>query len=130
MDSLGFYLSRTFVKFSIRRVYSQHGWGKCSDYWKMHLRVKKLILVIFTHASKAKISPRFLSSPIRQREITLRELKNRPKLNLWGDWSQVLINPIIFAAFTFSLTVFRSSHRRYSLKKGVLRNFTKFTGKQ
>ena len=65
---------------------------------------QKMILVIFAHASKAKLSSRFLSPPLRQREITPRKLKKWPKLNLW-DWSQVLINPIIFAPFTFSLAL-------------------------
>ena len=33
------------------------------------------------------------------------------------------------AAFIVSVCLYRSSHRRYSVKKGVLRNFAKFTGK-
>ena len=58
----------------------------CSDYWKMHLRVKKLNLVIlkifFTHAFSAKLSRRFLSTTTpRQKEITLRAEKvNKIKL--------------------------------------------------
>ena len=36
---------------------------------------QKMILVIFAHASKAKLSSRFLSPPLRQREITPRKLK-------------------------------------------------------
>ena len=41
----------------------------------MHLRVKKLNLVIFNYASQAELSPWFLASPPRQREITLRDKK-------------------------------------------------------
>ena len=33
------------------------------------------------------------------------------------------------AIFFFEALIFRSSHRRCSIKKGVLRNFAKFTGK-
>ena len=39
------------------------------------------------------------------------------------DWTHQWILSII-------LIIFRSSHRRCSLKKGVFGNFTKFTGKQ
>ena len=36
----------------------------------------------------------------------------------------------VTSLFTFlSVILFRSSHQRYSLKKGVFRNFVKFTGK-
>ena len=98
------------IEFSIKPVYPtmagekcSHLW--CSDYWRMHLRVKKLNQIIFTHTSQAKLSPWFLSSPPRLRGITLRELKRWPKLNLRWHWSQVLVNPIIFAPLTFLFTV-------------------------
>ena len=35
----------------------------------------------------------------------------------------------LFKNTCFVLQIFRSSHRRCSVRKGVLRNFTKFTGK-
>ena len=38
---------------------------------------------------------------------------------------QYLQHPILFIV----IATYRSSHRRCSIKKGVLRNFTKFTGK-
>ena len=49
------------------------GWGKFtnlwySDIWKMHLRIKKVNLDIFTHASHAKL-PQVLFITQRQREI-------------------------------------------------------------
>ena len=98
------------IEFSIKPVYPtmagekcSHLW--CSDYSRMHLRVKKLNQIIFTHTSQAKLSPWFLSSPPRLRGITVRELKRWPKLNLRWHWSQVLVNPIIFAPLTFLFTV-------------------------
>ena len=45
-------------------------------------------------------------------------------------FSNVFIYPYFkFNYLIFYLFGFRSSHRRCSVKKGVLRNFTKFTGK-
>ena len=35
----------------------------CSDYWKMHMQVKKWKLDIFTHVPQAKFSPNSFSSP-------------------------------------------------------------------
>ena len=55
----------------------------------------------FHSCSHAKLSPRFLSSPPGQVEI----MKKRPKLNLRGYWSQILINPIIFAPFIFLVSI-------------------------
>ena len=48
-------LSRRFFKFSL----------KCSDCWKIHLRVKKTNLEIFTQAPQTIFSHRFLLSPQR-----------------------------------------------------------------
>ena len=61
-------LFKIFIDFSHQRHTSHRGWQKfstlCLDYLKMHLQVKKLNLDIFA------MSPRFLSSPLRQKEIT------------------------------------------------------------
>ena len=54
IEPLGFYLS---PEHSLNfRCISHNGWGFfsnlwCSDYWKMHLRVRKLNLEVFIHAS-------------------------------------------------------------------------------
>ena len=61
-------LFKIFIDFSHQRHTSHRGWQKfstlCLDYLKMHLQVKKLNLDIFA------MFPRFLSSPLRQNEIT------------------------------------------------------------
>ena len=62
-----------FVKFAFKAVYPR--WlGKificCSDYWKMHLQIKKLDLKIFTQAPPGKIIPKVLIITSRLREIT------------------------------------------------------------
>ena len=82
---------------------------------------QKLNLFVFTHSPKeysppgschhlrsrreSPISPRhcFLKDyfPPAKKGKTTRDLKKCPKLNLWGYWSHVLINPTISARFTF-----------------------------
>ena len=77
----------------------------CSDYWKMHLRVKKLNLVILKFfllmRSRQNFPTGFYQQQHPGRRKLLWELKKWTKLNFWGYCSQVLINPIIFAPFTF-----------------------------
>ena len=41
----------------------------------------------------------------------------------------IRVNYSLSNPFLAILPIFRSSHRRYSVRKGVLRNFAKFTGK-
>ena len=87
--------------------------------------VKKIESVHFYSCPQEKLSPRSLSLPPRQKENThssrtlfsedlcfpsrkegeIMELKQLPKLNLHGYWSQVLINFTISATFTFFISV-------------------------
>ena len=85
---------------------------------------QKLNLFIFTHSPKQYSPPGSCHHPRSRRESpisnrhcflkdyfppakkgkTTRDLKKCPKLNLWGYWSHVLMNPTIFARFTLSST--------------------------
>ena len=127
MDSLGLYLSRTFVEFFYQTCISHHGWEKISnlwssDYWKIHSRVKKLNLVIFTHAFNAKLTPRFLSSP--PREITMRELKKWPKLHL-KSFSSLSLKQINFVVQAIASQAKLSSHYFFQSHRVWLWNFPK-----
>ena len=55
--------SRIFVEFSLSAVYSsivgELSNSCCSDYWKMHLRVKKIVSRHFTHPSPQTRPPGF-----------------------------------------------------------------------
>ena len=42
---------------------------------------------------------------LHQKRVRIMELKKRPRLNLWRHWSQLLTNSIIFATFTFLISV-------------------------
>ena len=42
---------------------------------------------------------------LHQKGVRIMELKKRPRLNLWRYWSQLLTNSIIFATFTFLISV-------------------------
>ena len=57
---------------------------------------------------------------------TLSSFKNRAKytFSMFDSFLDTLV-VLINSSFNF-----RSSHRRYFVRKGVLRNFTKFTGKR
>ena len=72
MDSLGVYLSRIFLEFFPKPVYSTMVVEKFQSYSvkiiAIHLWVKKLNLFIFNHAPKQN-SPRFLSLSSRQTGI-------------------------------------------------------------
>ena len=64
-----------------------HGCGKysnlwCSSKWKMDLQVKKMKVDIVT---KAKLSPRSLSSPPRQKQITHSPVKGEDYENLFPN---------------------------------------------
>lgn len=93
----------------------------CSNYWKMHFRVKKVELYTFIHVVPGKTLPqvliiislgtskllifskqRFLKIyfPPAEREEDYRAEK-RPKLNLRGNWSQSSINSSIFQPLHF-----------------------------
>ena len=48
---------------------------------------------------------------------------------LWVKCTLTLIKNIDITPLTFAIFLFRSSHRRCSIKNCVLRNFSKFTGK-
>ena len=75
---VGLYLSLEYLSNFLSKLYipiSHRGLGKmsylcCSYYSKMHLRVKKLDLQIFTHAHPGKFLPKVLIITPRQREIT------------------------------------------------------------
>ena len=88
----------------------------------MHLWVKKLNMFIFTPSKtipqvviitnpsriKLPISPGQCFLKIyfpQQKEGKIMELKKWPKVNLRGHWSHVSINSIIFATFTFFVSV-------------------------
>ena len=77
IDCLRLHLCRKLWIFSRSPIF-HHGLGKssnlwCSNYWKMHLRIKKVKVEIFTHALLGKafplvFIPRFLSSASDQAE--------------------------------------------------------------
>ena len=53
-------------------------------------------------------------------------------LNVFYDWIKIVLNcnvKILYDNSLFSILYDRSSHRRCSMKKGVLENFAKFIGK-
>ena len=87
MDSLGLYLSPKHLLNFLSNRHMSLWFGKTFKFMVFILLEKafankSLNLVIFTDIFHAKISPRFVSSPSRQREITLGEVKTGPKLNL------------------------------------------------
>ena len=87
MDSLGLYLSPKHLLNFLSNCYMPLWFGKTFKFLVFILLEntfanKSLNLVTFTHIFHAKLSPRFVSSPSRQRKITLRDVKMRPKLNL------------------------------------------------
>ena len=47
-----------------------------------------------------------------------------------GSSALYIVNPLAFSETSNKLRLIRSRHRRCSVRKGVLRNFAKFTGKQ
>ena len=64
-----------------------YGCGKysnlwCSSKWKMDLQVKKMKVDI---VKKAKLSPRSLSSPPRQKQITIPPVKGEDYENLFPN---------------------------------------------
>ena len=75
---VGLYLCLEYLSNFLSKLYIpifHRGLGKisylcCSYYSKMHLRVKKLDLQIFTHAHPGKFLPKVLIITPRQREIT------------------------------------------------------------
>ena len=48
---------------------------------------------------------------------------------LYDNWRTLLFIKVYCYSEIYLTAMFRSSHRRCSVKKGVLRNFAKFTGK-
>ena len=71
---VGLYLSPEYLSNLLSKLYIPRWLGKificCSNYWKMHLQIKKLDLKIFTQAPPGKIIPKVLIITSRLREIT------------------------------------------------------------
>ena len=67
-------LSPEYLSNLLSKLYIPRWLGKificCSDYWKMHLQIKKLNLKIFTQAPPGKIIPKVLIITSRLRQIT------------------------------------------------------------
>ena len=85
----------------------------------------------------SKISPRFFSLLLRQKEITSFSwgwgggggMMELPELNLRGYWSQVSINSTIFATFTFSVSVFCFAVSSFSFKHAEVWRLFNLTSK-
>ena len=131
MDSWGVYLSRIFLDFFLN-LYIPPWLQKSFKFMMLRLLAnifmsQKIESVHFYSCPQAKLSPRFLSLPLKQNEIThsswtvfsedlffpqqkvgeerIMERKKLPKLNLRGYCSQTLINSTIFATFTLLVSV-------------------------
>ena len=66
-------ISRLFLEFSVKPVFRDSS-GKfsylwCSDFWKIHLRLKKLTRLFYLYP-KTEYLPRFSLSPTKRKKIT------------------------------------------------------------
>ena len=144
----------SFLKFFLN-LYIPSWWRKSFKFIVLRLLAntfvsQKIESVHFYLCTQAKISPRFLSLPPRQKEIIhsawtafsedlffsqqkgegeIMEMKKLLKLNPRGYWSQILINCTIFATFTFLVNVLLYHNLPSSMLKceGPLTELIKFS---
>ena len=132
VDSYGFYLSSEYLRIFSQTCIAHHGWRKFMVFRLLEYVFvrQKIESNHFCSCPQAKFSPQVLNIihqggrnyPFPQgnvfmkiyfppaekgqkEEETLIELKKGPLLNLPRYWWQVLINPTIFASFTFLVNV-------------------------
>ena len=83
--------------------------------------------LLFRRIRPAKVKKMFVSC---SRRVNFFQTEPAATLTIFFLFDQLQFHlKCDFSNIIFRFIVFRSSHRRCSVRKGVLRNFTKFTGK-